>query len=140
MSATDPFLFLVSHLLKYSSYNPRRRANDRTLNTFFSYLLQVYIACLAETNNSIELFKIAHRLIDTNCENWLGWYCAGIYYLTIRNFPKSAELLEKSLTKRPTSGLAYMALGHAFSHEREHDQAFNAYLMAEKEMRGLLKS
>ena len=30
-----------------------------------------------------------------------------------------------------------MALGHAFSHEREHDQAFNAYLMAEKEMRGL---
>lgn len=29
-----------------------------------------------------------------------------------------------------------MALGHAFSHEREHDQAFNAYLMAEKEMRG----
>ena len=58
---------------------------------------------------------------------------------TIRNFPKSAELLEKSLTKRPTSGLAYMALGHAFSHEREHDQAFNAYLMAEKEMRGLLK-
>lgn len=101
-----------------------------------SYLLQVYIGCLAETNNSIELYKIAHRLIETNCEDWLGWYCAGIYYLTIRNFPKSAELLEKSLTKRPTSGLAYMALGHAFSHEREHDQAFNAYLMAEKEMRG----
>lgn len=103
---------------------------------YFSYLLQVYIGCLAETNNSIELYKIAHRLIETNCEDWLGWYCAGIYYLTIRNYPKSAELLEKSLTKRPTSGLAYMALGHAFSHEREHDQAFNAYLMAEKEMRG----
>jgi len=31
-----------------------------------------------------------------------------------------------------------MALGHAFSHEREHDQAFNAYLMAEKEMRGII--
>ena len=106
------------------------------ITVYFSYLLQVYIGCLAETNNSIELYKIAHRLIETNCEDWLGWYCAGIYYLTIRNYPKSAELLEKSLTKRPTSGLAYMALGHAFSHEREHDQAFNAYLMAEKEMRG----
>ena len=90
---------------------------------------------MVEVEDSTELFKIAHRLIDTNCEDWLGWYCAGVYYLVIKNYEKAAELLQKSLTKEPT-GLVYLALGHAFSQEREHDQAFNAFLMAEKVMRG----
>ena len=44
--------------------------------------------------------------------------------------------MEKALTKNPGSGLAYLALGHAFSYDREHDQAFNAFLMAERLMKG----
>ena len=46
-----------------------------------SHLLQNYISCLVEVEDSTELFKVAHRLIDTNCEDWLGWYAAGVYYL-----------------------------------------------------------
>ena len=30
--------------------------------------------------------------------------------------------MAKSLTKEPDSGLAYLALGHAFNLHREHDQ------------------
>lgn len=118
-------------------------------------MLQVHISILAEIGDKTSLFKIAHRLIgtvkinfenllrshfdvtlDTNYEDWLGWYCAGIYYLVIKNNGKAASLLEKALTKRPSSGLAYLALGHAFSYDREHDQAFNAFLMAERLMKG----
>ena len=55
-------------------------------------------------------------------ENWHGWYAAGCYYLTIGKYEKAAELLRKALTKGPTTGLAYLALGHAFSFEKEHDQ------------------
>jgi len=101
-----------------------------------SYLLQVHISILAEIGDKTALFKISHRLIDTDCEDWLGWYCAGIYYLVVKNNGKAAALLEKALTKNPGSGLAYLALGHAFSYDREHDQAFNAFLMAERLMKG----
>ena len=55
----------------------------------------------------------------------------------VKNNGKAAALLEKALTKNPGSGLAYLALGHAFSYDREHDQAFNAFLMAERLMKVL---
>ena len=84
----------------------------------------------------ISTIELIFPCLDTNCEDWLGWYCAGIYYLVIKNNGKAASLLEKSLTKNPSSGLAYLALGHAFSYDREHDQAFNAFLMAERLMKG----
>ena len=51
-----------------------------------------------------------------NPDDWHGWYSAGCYYLTIHKYEKAAELLRKSLTKEPSAGLAYLALGHAFMH------------------------
>lgn len=119
---TASALRLSTNLLNVEPYDPK--------------LLQWHIALLVESDKSIELFKISHRLININPEDWHGWYAAGCYYLSIRKFEKAAELLRKSLTKEPSAGLAYLALGHAFSSEKEHDQAMSAYLTAERVMRG----
>ena len=105
---TASALRLSTNLLNVEPYDPK--------------LLQWHIALLVESDKSIELFKISHRLININPEDWHGWYAAGCYYLSIRKFEKAAELLRKSLTKEPSAGLAYLALGHAFSSEKEHDQ------------------
>jgi len=115
-------LRLSTRLLNIEPYDPK--------------LLQWHISLLVENENAIELFKISHRLINMDYENWHGWYAAGCYYLTIHKYEKAAELLRKSLTKEPSAGLAYLALGHAFSNEKEHDQAMSAYLTAERVMRG----
>jgi anaphase-promoting complex subunit 6 len=45
----------------------------------------VHIATLFELGKSEELFKFAHRIIDTTPDDCLGWYAVACYYYAIGN-------------------------------------------------------
>ena len=112
-SSFDFHLWKVISLANNHQSGMALRLSNRLLNVepYDPKLLQWHISLLVETENAIELFKISHRLIKMNPESWHGWYTAGCYYLTIEKFEKAAELLRKALTKEPSAGLAYLALG-----------------------------
>lgn len=99
--------------------------------------LPVHISCLVELKKSNDLFLLAHRLIDIYPESAVSWFAVGCYYLTIgcksdyaRRFLGKATSLDKLF------GPAWLAYGHSFAAENEHDQAMAAYFKAAQLMKG----
>lgn len=99
-------------------------------------ILLNHIGLLVESEQSNELYKLGHLLIGLDPDKWIGWYCAGCYYLVVKKFMKAIDMLRKALIKNPNFGHAYLALGHVFTEEKEYDQAMNSYLSAQRVMPG----
>lgn len=98
--------------------------------------LPVHISCLVEQNNSNELFLLAHRLVDIYPENGLSWFAVGCYYYVIGKSDPARRFLGKSTVLDKLFGPAWLAYGHSFAAESEHDQAMAAYFKAAQLMIG----
>ncbi|XP_077975970.1 cell division cycle protein 16 homolog [Styela clava] len=99
--------------------------------------LPLHIAFLVVLRKSNELFYLSHKLVKRYPEKAISWYSVGCYYLLQ---PKKQELTRRYLLKATLIdkmfGPAWLALGHSFALEGEHDQAMAAYFTATQLMRG----
>lgn len=98
--------------------------------------LTVKIECLVELKETTSLFYLAHRLIDLYPDEAISWYAVGCYYCLIGKSEQARRYLTKATTLDKLFGPAWLAYGHSFAKENEHDQAISAYFKGTQLMRG----
>jgi anaphase-promoting complex subunit 6 len=98
--------------------------------------LFVQIGCLMELKDSNALFYMAHKLVDLYPEEAISWYAVGSYYDLINKTEQARRYLTKAASLDRLFGPAWLAFGHSFAKEKEHDQAMAAYFKATQLMRG----
>ncbi|KAF5397999.1 Anaphase-promoting complex subunit 6 [Paragonimus heterotremus] len=83
-----------------------------------------------------ELFSVAHKLMNIYPSNAISWFAVGCYYLcTQRNELARRHLLKASQLDK-CFGPTWLALGHAFASDGEHDQAIASYCTAAQVIQG----
>lgn len=85
---------------------------------------------------SAELFSLAHNLIDLYPDQAISWYAVGCYYDLNNKSDPARRYLAKATSLDRLFGPAWLAYGHSFAKENEHDQAMAAYFKATQLMRG----
>uniref|UniRef100_W5M4B4 Cell division cycle 16 homolog (S. cerevisiae) n=1 Tax=Lepisosteus oculatus TaxID=7918 RepID=W5M4B4_LEPOC len=104
---------------------------------FHANCLPLHIGTLVELSKSNELFYLAHRLVDLYPNGTVSWFAVGCYYLMVGHKNEHARrYLSKALALERNFGPAWIAFGHSFAVESEHDQAMAAYFTASKLMKG----
>ncbi|XP_038122954.1 cell division cycle protein 16 homolog [Culex quinquefasciatus] len=98
--------------------------------------LTVQIGCLMEMKDFNKLFYVAHKLVDFYPDDAISWYAVGCYYDLIGKSDPARRYLSKATTLDRLYGPAWLAYGHSFAKENEHDQAMAAYFKATQLMRG----
>jgi len=83
-----------------------------------------------------DLFRLAHNLVDMLPQWSVAWFAVGAYYYLVCKQDFARRYLAKATQLDPTSGAAWLAYGHSFAVENEHDQAMAAYFKASKLLRG----
>ena len=82
------------------------------------------------------LFYMAHKLVDLYPDEAISWYAVGCYYDLINKTEQGRRYLTKAASLDRLFGPAWLAYGHSFAKEKEHDQAMAAYFKATQLMRG----
>ncbi|XP_058792330.1 cell division cycle protein 16 homolog [Phymastichus coffea] len=103
---------------------------------YHSGCLPVHIACLVELRKTNALFYLAHKLVDLYPDLALAWFAVGCYYYSIGKSDPARRYLAKATSLDRLFGPAWLAYGHSFAVENEHDQAMAAYFKASQLMKG----
>ncbi|KAJ8674108.1 hypothetical protein QAD02_005370 [Eretmocerus hayati] len=98
--------------------------------------LPIHIACLVELKKTNALFYLAHKLVDLYPDLALSWFAVGCYYYSIKKSDPARRYLAKATSLDRLFGPAWLAYGHSFAVENEHDQAMAAYFKASQLMKG----
>ncbi|KAK3888761.1 hypothetical protein Pcinc_007234 [Petrolisthes cinctipes] len=98
--------------------------------------LPIHISCLVELKQSNTLFLLAHKMVDLYPESAIAWFAVGCYYYLIGKNEPARRYLTKATTLDRVFGPAWIAYGHSFAAENEHDQAMAAYFKAAQLMKG----
>ncbi|CAD7076949.1 unnamed protein product [Hermetia illucens] len=98
--------------------------------------LTIQIGCLVELKDFNKLFYVAHKLVDLYPDKAISWYAVGCYYDLIGKSDPARRYLAKATSLDRLYGPAWLAYGHSFAKENEHDQAMAAYFKATQLMRG----
>ncbi|XP_030754617.1 cell division cycle protein 16 homolog isoform X2 [Sitophilus oryzae] len=98
--------------------------------------LPLHISCLVELKQSNKLFSLAHTLIDLYPNLAISWFAVGCYYYINGTSDNARRYLAKATCLDRLFGPAWLAYGHSFAIESEHDQAMAAYFKASQLMKG----
>ncbi|CAH0552716.1 unnamed protein product [Brassicogethes aeneus] len=98
--------------------------------------LPIHISCLVELKQSNKLFSLAHNLVDLYPNMAISWFAVGCYYYIIEKSDYARRYLAKATCLDRLFGPAWLAYGHSFAVENEHDQAMAAYFKASQLMKG----
>ncbi|KAF8905026.1 hypothetical protein CPB84DRAFT_1676979 [Gymnopilus junonius] len=74
-----------------------------------------------------KLFILAHELVDREPENPISWYAVGVWYLSGGKWAEARQYFSKTSLMDPRFAPAWVAFGHTFALEGEHDHAVTAY-------------
>ena len=113
-------------------------------NTFNWAILPLHLTILVELASNHqdhakknEIHKISHQLMDHAPKNSISWFSVGCYYYSI-NQMKAARQNFARATEFPQDKFlcleSWIAFGHAFAKDFEHDQALAAYIHASEMM------
>jgi len=105
-------------------------------HTFHEDCLPIHISCLVELQKSNDLFHLGHKLVDLYPEWVVAWFAVGCYYFMVSKHEFARRYLSKATLLDPVFGPAWLAYGHSFAMENEHDQAMAAYFKAFQLMKG----
>lgn len=70
----------------------------------------------------LELFYLAHKLVDLYPDQAISWYAVGCYYDLIGKCDPARRYISKATSLDRLFGPAWLAYGHSFAKENEHDQ------------------
>uniref|UniRef100_A0A8C4N4F7 Cell division cycle 16 homolog (S. cerevisiae) n=1 Tax=Eptatretus burgeri TaxID=7764 RepID=A0A8C4N4F7_EPTBU len=104
---------------------------------FNAACLPIHVGTLVELFKKIEIFYLAHKLVDLYPNNPVSWFAVGCYYLLVgQKHEHARRYLSKATTLNRMFGPAWIAYGHSFAVEGEHDQAMAAYFTSAQLMKG----
>ncbi|KAG5887178.1 hypothetical protein JTB14_028981 [Gonioctena quinquepunctata] len=106
------------------------------IDPYHDACLPVHISCQVELKQSNKLFSLAHNLVDLYPNLALSWFAVGCYYYIIGKSDFARRYLAKATCLDRLFGPAWLAYGHSFAIENEHDQAMAAYFKASQLMKG----
>ncbi|KAH8556715.1 hypothetical protein BGW37DRAFT_473816 [Umbelopsis sp. PMI_123] len=86
-----------------------------------------YLTCLYELKKKTELFEFANELVKQIPQAEVTWYGVGMYYFFIKNYTEARRYFSQVTTMNQYFAPAWLAFGHTFAVEKEHDQAISAY-------------
>lgn len=106
--------------------------------------MPLHIACMYHLAHlHSKLFILAHEMVDREPENPISWYAVGVWYLSGGKWTQARQyfryisrllrcvalilLRSKTSLMDPRFGPAWIAFGHTFALESEHDHAVTAY-------------
>jgi anaphase-promoting complex subunit 6 len=92
--------------------------------------------CVILDCHFLELFSLAHNLVDLYPNLAISWFAVGCYYYIIGKSDYARRYLAKATCLDRLFGPAWLAYGHSFAIENEHDQAMAAYFKASQLMKG----
>jgi len=118
------------------SYNLSYKMTSAVLSSdpYHEACLPIHITCLVELKKTNELFFLGHKLVDNYPQKAVAWYAVGCYYYVIEKYEQARRYFSKATSLERVYGPAWLAFGHAFAAEGEHDQAMAAYFTASKLM------
>uniref|UniRef100_A0A1B6LCT4 Cell division cycle protein 16 homolog n=1 Tax=Graphocephala atropunctata TaxID=36148 RepID=A0A1B6LCT4_9HEMI len=105
-------------------------------DSYHTSCLPIHISCLVELKQVNKLFYLAHKLVDYMPEKAVPWFAVGCYYFITGKRDLARRYLAKATSLDRLFGPAWLAYGHSFAVENEHDQAMAAYFSASKLMKG----
>lgn len=137
-SSVDVMSAQAERLFYNGEYKKSLKTIDEILkrDIYHTRSLTVKIECLMELKETTSLFYLAHRLIDLYPDEAIAWYAVGCYYDLIGKSDQARRYLSKATSLDRLFGPAWLAYGHSFAKENEHDQAMAAYFKATQLMRG----
>ena len=83
-----------------------------------------------------DLFLLAHRLVELFPEWAISWFAVGSYYFLVGKQELARRYLSRATQLDRVFGPSWLAYGHSFAQENEHDQATAAYFKAYQLMPG----
>ncbi|KAF9007618.1 TPR-like protein [Cyathus striatus] len=90
--------------------------------------MPLHIACMYHLDHlHSKLFLLAHEMVDREPENPISWYAVGVWYLSRGKWTQARQYFSKTSLMDPRFGPAWVAFGHTFALEGEHDHAVTAY-------------
>lgn len=90
--------------------------------------MPLHIACMYHLAHlHSKLFILAHEMVDREPENPISWYAVGVWYLSGGKWTQARQYFSKTSLMDPRFGPAWIAFGHTFALESEHDHAVTAY-------------
>nr|CAH7754237.1 unnamed protein product [Callosobruchus chinensis] len=106
------------------------------MDPYHDACLPIHISCQVELKQSNKLFTLGHNLVDLYPNLAISWFAVGCYYYIIGKSDLARRYLSKATALDRLFGPAWLAYGHSFAIENEHDQAMAAYFKASQLMRG----
>ncbi|KZS94278.1 TPR-like protein, partial [Sistotremastrum niveocremeum HHB9708] len=99
--------------------------------------MPLYIACMYHLPHlHSKLFMRAHEMVDREPEAAITWYAVGMWYLTSKKWGEARKYFSKTSLMDPRFAPAWIAFGHTFALEGEHDHAVTAYSTAARLFQG----
>ncbi|KAL9714369.1 anaphase-promoting complex subunit Cut9 [Leucoagaricus gongylophorus] len=90
--------------------------------------MPLHIACMYHLQDlHSKLFMLAHEMVDQEPENPISWYAVGVWYLSGGKWHQARQYFSKTSLMDPRFAPAWVAFGHTFALEGEHDHAVTAY-------------
>lgn len=90
--------------------------------------LPLHIACMYHLPHlHSKLFILAHEMVEKEPESAMSWYAVGVWYLTSKRWGEARTYFSKTSLMDPRFSAAWIAFGHTFALEGEHDHAVIAY-------------
>ncbi|VDK23292.1 unnamed protein product [Taenia asiatica] len=120
------YLLSISHYRKCFEITSSILEND-PLNP---ECLPVHISVLKMLDKSNDLFMLANNLVRIFPKCAISWFATGSYYLCTHKNDLAKRHLRKATQEDRRFGPAWLALGHAYAADSEHDQAIAAYCTA----------
>ena len=118
--------------------------------------MPLHIACMHHLPYlHSKLFMLAHELVEKEPEAAISWYTVGVWYLTSRKWGEARKYFRyvcvglvlirclmipcsKTSLMDPRFGPAWIAFGHTFAIEGEHDHAITAYSTSARLFQGFV--
>src|SRR3990167_10974761 len=120
------------------SYKITKELIEEDKFNFEEETILIFISSLVELGLKNELFLFSHKLVDFLPNSELTWYSVGAYYFSCKNHDKARSYFNKSTNFNSNFVPAWLAFGHSFAVDDEHDQAMAAYRAAFRMVSGLL--
>jgi len=117
-----------------SAYTVCRKVLEK--DQFHKLCVPLYVSTLIHLNKVTKLFEIAHSLVKQYPQDAVSWFAVGCYYFLIGNMDPARKFFLKATCLNRSFSPAWLALGHSFAQESEHDQATSAYFTSAQIMKG----
>ncbi|KAG1474779.1 hypothetical protein G6F56_000148 [Rhizopus delemar] len=103
---------------------------------YYKDSIYVYLSCLFELDQKMQLYTFAQRSVNEFKNEATTWHAVGLYYLYIKKNTEAKRYFIQAINMKKFAKYSWLGYAHAFSAEKEHDQAIDAYKICLETMPG----